>query len=134
MARNWTSREMLLNGTSVSVGASETNTVVSETFRVGDPRYIVVDIECSSTTVTNAITAKIQDSSGNSSAAAAVWNTKGTQGNVSITGDGVFSIVLMIENSSDQAELPLRPLCRVVVTSGVSDAVDIDSVRVSYYE
>lgn len=119
------SKEMLLNNTQVAVGASET-TVISEVFHAQDPLHLLVDIECSSTTVTTGITAKVQDSVDNST-----WNTKGSEGNVSITGDGTFTIRLLAENSSDQAELPLRPFVRIVVTSGSSDAVDIDSVMVS---
>jgi hypothetical protein len=133
MSRNWISEGVLLNGTSVVIGASETDTVVSKSFRIMNPKYIVVDVECSASTVSTGITAKLQDSSGNNSSGTAVWNTKGAEGNVAITGNDTFSFVLMIENSSDQAELPLRPLGRIVVTSGSGDAVTIDSVKVSHY-
>lgn len=46
---------------------------------------------------------------------------------------GTFSFNLKVENSSDQAELPLRKLARLVVTSGVGDSVTVDSVRVCYF-
>jgi hypothetical protein len=132
MARTWVSRDVLLNNTSVVVGASETNTVVSETFRIHDPSRIIVDITASSVTDAGAdssIVAKIQDSSGSGT-----WSTKGSEGNVAITGNGTFSITLMIENSSDQAELPLRPLGRIVVTTAAGDTATIDNVRVTLAE
>ena len=128
MSRNWISKEVVLNGTNQAVAASQTDQVVSEVFRVGDPRYIVVDVTAASVTVTNAITVKLQDSDGSD-----VWHVKGTQGSASITGNGTVTIKLMIENADDQAQLPLRPLIRVGVTTGVDDAATITKVRVSYY-
>ena len=123
MGRSWRSREELLNKTQVAVGASETNTVISEIFSIMDPLTILIDIVCTSVTVTNGITAKLQVSSGNDE-----WEDSKT---VSITGNDTFTIDTNI--TDDAANLPLRPLGRVVVTSGVADAVDVDGVRVCTY-
>jgi hypothetical protein len=123
------SREILLNDTSVVVGASETNTPVSDVLWVQDSLHIRVDITASSVTDASAdssIVAKIQDSVDKST-----WNTKGSEGTVAITGNGTFSIVLLAENADDQAELPLRPFVRVVVTTAAGDTATIDSVVVS---
>lgn len=122
-----TSKEILLNGSSVTIGASETNTVVSDVIRIQDPLHIRIDVKCSGVTAATGVTAKIQDSVDKT-----VWNTKGSEGNVAITANGTFSIALLAENSSDQAELPLRPFVRVVVTSGAGDAATVTSVMASY--
>lgn len=122
-----TNRDILLDATQQVVGASQTKQVVSEVLRIYQPMRIIIDIACSDSTVATGITAFLQDSSDEST-----WNSKGSEGQVSITGDGTFSIVLLAENSSDQAELPLRPFIRVAIDSGAGDTVDIDKVVVSY--
>lgn len=124
----YTMDDKLLDLTSVVLGASETNTVVSEVVRISDEdsRCINIDITAASTTVATGITAKLQDSA--QGGALASWNDNGT---VSITGDGVFTIDLLAEASGDQANLPLRPYIRVVVSTGVGDAATISKVLVS---
>lgn len=68
----------LLQGTSQTVAASATNTVVSKVFSIHDPSNIVIDITVSDVNDITGITAKIQDQG-----ADAGWNTKKT---VAITG------------------------------------------------
>lgn len=46
---------------------------------------------------------------------------------------GTFKFDMKIENSSDQADLPLRPFVRVVCATGSGDSVSVDAVRVSYW-
>lgn len=122
-----TSRQILLASTSQVIGASETNTVVSEVLSIHNPSRILVDITASSTTIATGVTAKIQDSSDKST-----WFTKGSAGNVAIAGDSTYSINLLDTVTGDQAELPLRPFVRVVITSGAGDEATIDSVMVAY--
>ena len=126
---SWSSISVLKDGENQVIGASETDTVISKTFRVTDPRYIIVDVTAASVTASTGITVKLEDSSGDD-----VWNTKGAEGNVAIPTNGTFSIKLLIENTSDQAELPLRPLGRLTITTGASDAATITDLKVSIYE
>ena len=67
------SRNELKNKSSQTVGASATNTVVSEVFRIITPLNICIDINTSDVGITNGITAKLQDSSGNDE-----WEDNGT--------------------------------------------------------
>lgn len=63
----------------------------------------------------------------------AVSNALAIANTTTAVSTGVFSIALMIENSNDQAELPLRPLTRVVVVTGAGDTVDVTGVKVSHW-
>ncbi len=117
--------EELLKNTSVVIGASATNTVVSEVINLSDEDSMCfnVDITAASVTAATGITAKIQDSADNST-----WNDKKT---VAISGNGVVSISLQENVAGDQTHLPLRPRLRIVVSTGAGDAVTISSVRPS---
>jgi hypothetical protein len=120
------SKDLLKNGAQVAIGASETNTPITGVFSVSaeDSKYMLIYLTASSTTVTNAITAKLQTSYDGGSNFIDV----GSAAQVSITGDGDFEITHMFEESNDRL---LWPLARVVITSGVSDAVDVDAVYVT---
>jgi hypothetical protein len=122
-----TSQQILLKGVNQVIGASETNTVVSEKIRIHNPGRIVMDITAASGTYSAGITAKIQDSYDG-----LTWFTKGSAGNVALTSDTTFQINLLEQVAGDQAELPLKPHVRVVVTSGAGDAVTITSIWVAY--
>lgn len=124
----WLVRDLLKDNASVVLGAAETNTVVSEQLYIHDPSHLIVDVTCASVTAATGITVKLQDSVDGS-----VWNSKSSESQVSITGNGVFSFNLKIENSSDQADMPLRPLLRVVASTGAGDAVTITHVRISHW-
>lgn len=129
MANGYSLRDVLLNGSSVTLGASETDTVVSNTFSLSaaDSLEFKVRIKTSSTTVTTAITANLQHQWEESEGFADVGN----QAQVSITGDGWFEFKMSVHNSTDEAQLPIAPLGRVVVSSGTSDAVTIDKVLIT---
>lgn len=122
-----TSRQILLNNTNQVIGASETNTVVSEVIRIHDPSRLIMSIVAESGTYAAGITAKIQDSYDKKT-----WFTKGSGGNVALTSDTTFDINLLETVAGDQAELPLKPYVRVVVTSGAGDAVTISSIWVAF--
>ena len=108
-----------------TVGASETNTVVSREFPItgGGSRQLVARVKTSATTVAVGITFGIQSSMDGS-----VW-VKAAK-TTAITGDGNFTLSLIAELAGDQASLPLLPRARIVVTSGAGDAVTIDNVFV----
>lgn len=130
----WTSKEILLNNTEIAVGASETNTVISEVLRItGDPRYLLVKVRApaADTTVTNAITVTLQTSSGvHATTGAHTWETSKTL-SINDSSDNYY-LRLLPDVSGDQSFLPLGPFIRLVITSGVSDTTDIESVVVSY--
>lgn len=113
----------LLNNTSVVLGASETDTVVSENFNIDNPLFLAIDITAGSTTVVTGVTAKLQMRS-----CGGTWIDSKT---VSITGNDDFKIELLAQRSGDQQYLPLRKQCRVVVSSGSLDAATISSVIVT---
>ena len=115
---------ILLQDTSKVIGASITAQVVSDVFNIYDNRYLLIDVVASAVTSTTGITARFQDKSGTGT----TWNTKKT---VAITIAGMVSISLLPEVAADQAHLPLRKQGRVVVTTGVDDAVTMDSIIVT---
>jgi hypothetical protein len=112
----YVTREVLLNGSSVVLGASETNTVVSENHRIGCELkdHQMVAISAASVTAGAGITAKLQHSWDGGSTFIDV-----TSASVAITADGVFHIATQTQ---------LYPIQRVVVTTGAGSAATINSV------
>lgn len=110
----------------ITLGASETNTVVSKLFPITQlgSRNLRIKVTAASSTVATGITAKLQHAPSYDDTF--VTTTK----SVSITGNGDFYLTLNVEVSGDQAEMPLMPIGRVVVTTGVGDAVTITAVDV----
>lgn len=119
-------KNVLKNGTSVTIGASETDTVVSKTFDITDRDSVcfTVDLIAASGTYTTGITAKIQSTPDGGTN----WIDSGT---VAISADGIVSLALDITQESDTSKLPLRGVGRIVVSSGASDAVTITAVYIS---
>lgn len=76
----WLVRDLVKNGTAVTVGASATADVVSEMLYVHDPRHINVDVACSSIAKKTGLTIKLQDSCDQ-----LTWNTKSSEGQVAVT-------------------------------------------------
>lgn len=124
----WIVRDIVKDGASVSVGASETAYVISENLYIHDPSHLVVDITCSGVTAATGITLKLQDSVDD-----ITWTTKSSEAQVAVSGNGVVSFNLKIENSSDQADMPLRPLLRLIATTGAGDAVTVSGIKVSHW-
>lgn len=122
----WFDTELLLDNTKQAIGASETDTIVSEEFTIDNPEMIIIDIQAlqSQTTVATGITAKLQVSS-----AGRGWVDSKT---VSIADNADwYTIKIHPNTSSDDAFLPLRKRGRVVVSSGSGDSTRIDSVIVT---
>lgn len=130
MSIGYTAKNVVKNGESVEVGASQTNFVVSgegaqDSFNIQIPflTSFRLDLVCSAVTVTTAITAKLQTRFSSQES----WVDSKT---ASITGNGVATISLLDTVAGDQSFLPLRPLARVVITTGASDAVTVDAIWV----
>jgi hypothetical protein len=108
-----------------AIGASETNLPISEEFGLtaGGACTLVVAIKASGVTVTNGITAKLQTRVNSNYD----WVDSKT---ASITTNGAVFIKLLSETADDQEFLPLLASARVVISTGVSDAVTIDQLSV----
>ncbi len=121
----YTSKNVRANIGSVAVAASQTDSEIAPSFSIrGDlSRGIVIDIEASVVTVGAGITAKLQVRQSNEQA----WIDSKT---VSITATGTSSIKLLDTVAADQTHLPLRPVARLVVTTGAGSAITIDKIFV----
>ncbi len=118
----FTSKQVAIEG---AVGASVTDQPISENFAIRGSflTAFLIDIEVGSVTVAAGITAKLQvRQSGNQD-----WIDSKT---VDIDGDGTFTISLLDTVTADQEFLPLRPVGRVVVTTGAGDAVTVNKIYV----
>ena len=126
MANGYVIENILKNQTAVVIGASETDTVVSNVVRMTgeDSKFSLVRLDTSSVTVTNAVTANLQHSWDGGT----TWEDIGSGVQVAITGNASYQIEL--EYSAANSSLSW-PLARVVVTSGVSDAATIDAIYIS---
>ena len=107
--------EEILGGANVVIGASETDTVVSEEFNVSSEGSLNlrVDIKSTAAVVAAGINLKLQYGLPDGSFA----DVK----TVAVTIAGVNTITMNIEVAGDQSFLPLRKICRVVVSSGAGD-------------
>lgn len=125
--------KVLKNGTAQTVGASETDQVISGVFPFtegGATRAVRVDIHVSAVTAAAGISFQLQHSVDDTSAN--FGNPDTTQCKVaSVNGTGWWSIILQADNSSDSAVMPLRPMGRVVCSTGAGDSVTVDDIRVS---
>jgi len=119
----YASEDLLINKTQIAVGASETDTPITNPFRISaeDSKALMVNVVCTSVTVTNAITANLQDSVDGG----VTWADVKT---VAIAGNGTVEIEI---NAHDGSDTLVHPLARITVDSGVSDAVDVDAVWVT---
>ena len=108
-----------------TVGASETDTVVAE-FSVDweSALHFRLDVVCSSVTVASGITVQVQDKALGGS----YEDLSSANSAVAITGNGTFSITLLLERAADQVDLPLKKSCRLVCTTGAGDTVTFDTV------
>ena len=121
-------REMILNGAPQTVGASVTNTVISNVWEVDEymAKNVSIQITTTSQTVTTAITVKLQHSYDGTN-----FTDVGSPCQVSITGSaGRFFIDAIEGVSADAAVMPIRPKARLVVTTGSSDSVVFSSLIV----
>jgi hypothetical protein len=117
---------MLKKGAAQTLGASETDTVVTKDFRLSgeDSKFLLIRLDTSSVTVATAVTANLQHSWDGGT----TWEDLGSGSQVSITGNDSYQI----EHDYAAANTSLAwPLARVVVSTGSGDAATVDAVYVS---
>lgn len=122
---NHSARGVLLDNASQTVGASQTNAVLSEVFYLtaADSQNLVVDFNVTAVAVTTGVTAKLQDSQDGTN-----WFDKKTLA-VANGSTGWKTIKIAATDATNDAQwLPLRHQCRLVVTSGVSDSITVAAV------
>lgn len=108
-------------------GASETESeLVRFSLSYESSLNLRVDLLASSVTSSTGITAKLQ----HRTTGGAYEDLATSNSSVAIAADGTHSITLHIQRSGDQADMPLRKACRLVMTTGAGDAVTIDDVIV----
>lgn len=110
-----------------TVGASETNLPIANFSTDWESAlHFRCDMVCSSVTVSSGITVKLQQRS----KGGAYADLSSGNASVSITGNGSFSITLLLERAGDQADLPLKQSCRLVISTGAGDSVTFDEITV----
>lgn len=121
----WVSK--LLQGAAQAVGASATDTAVSENWTPTylDCERLLVAVKASSVTASTGITAMVEQSPDGGT----TWADSKSAG-VAISGNGWIYIRVNPQTSGDT--VPLAPLLRVTVTTGSGDAVTVDDVRVLF--
>lgn len=115
----------------VVIGASETDTVISEEFTVNDSqasRAFRAAVVCTGITETTGFTFNLQHSYDGST-----WADVGDQFQGTLSG-GVANMRAVVNIAADNAQMPLWPLCRFVVSSGSSDALTVGNVYVSGFD
>lgn len=119
-------RNVVKEGAAQVIGASVTDTVISDEFNISDhdSLYFRARVKTSATTVAVGITVKLQTNSHKDG----TWLDSKT---VAVTTNGTFEIKLLPEVAGDQTFLPLLGLGRLVITTGAGDAVTIDSLHIS---
>lgn len=113
----------------VTIGASETDTVISSVFTLNEyqaSKAFHAAVKCSSITETTGFTFNLQHSYDGGT----TWADVGNQLQATLSA-GVATFRAIIEDSSDQAQMPIWPVCRFVVSSGSSDALTVDNIYVS---
>lgn len=105
-----------------------TNYAISKEWGVtaGGSRGLRIDVKLSAVTVVGSIAVKLQHRSPGTSSYSTVASTNGT---ASVSADGVVSLTMLDTRSADQADLPLKSMIRVVLTTtNAGDAVTVDNV------
>lgn len=102
-----------------------TNHAISDEIGIANQLYLRIDLEVSGVTVVGSIAAKLQMRSPGGT----YTDLAGANASVAITTNGVYGITQLVDRAADQANLPLRKMLRVVLTtSNAGDAVTVDKV------
>lgn len=127
MSTGYIVKDLLLRGAEVTV--ANATTVVSSEFNPGaeGSLNLLVKVVADTVTAGSGVTAKLQESydGGNT------WEDVGNRAEVSVTGDGAFEISLISTDTSDAAQLPLWPKCRVAVTAASDATATVTHVYVA---
>lgn len=125
MSSGYTSENVLKSTTAGTVGASATNQELTKPFFNAhwDSLYQVIDVHVTASTVAVGITAKLQDSQDGIN-----WFDKKTVAITAVVTETAFTIKLLPDVAGDQTYLPLRPIGRVVITSGAGDSATVSKI------
>lgn len=118
----WPPKKISANTVPISVGASESNIVVSSRFPItaGGSKALVIAAKVSGVTVGTGITLKLRSSIGD--------QTAEDSKTAAVTGNGMAYIKLLAEAAGDQAFLPLLSIGQVVISTGTGSAVVVEDV------
>ena len=133
MSNGFFAQDILLASAGVTQGASITAGVISKEFHITaqGALNLRVDLIADAVTVAAGITWKLQTSSGIDEDGAQDWIDFGAPTTVAIAADGSTSLALNVQDvTNDEAYLPLRPLGRIVLTTGVGDTATIERLSV----
>lgn len=122
----YTTKNVLKELTAQSVAANASAQLVSaDQIHVfaEDSLHFRVDVAISAIVVATGISLILQHSYNGSD-----WDNAKT---VALTTTGRKALTMLVEVAADQAILPLRPLCRLVVTTGAGDSVTISGVYIT---
>lgn len=126
----YSTRNYVFKNTAQTVAGVTTGTAITSEFPMSaeDSLRFVVRATVTAITVAGSITAKVQENWGD----AAGWHDVGTQANLALTTTGAKEIQMIIDNTTDQDQLPTAPRCRVVIANtNAGDTVTISEVWVS---
>jgi len=133
MANGYFSENMLLKSGGVTLGASVTAEQVSKLFHITaqGALNLRVDVVCDTVTAGAGITWKLQTSSGVNKDGAQDWQDFGAPTTVNVAAAGSTSLALNVQDvTNDEAYLPLRPLARIVMTTGAGSKVTVERISV----
>ena len=127
MAFRYSPSHALLNQSSQVLGASVSSQPVSSEFRISysGSKNLLIGIKCSGVTAGAGISLSLQSSIYGQ--LTADWQPAKS---VSVSANGWAYIRLNVQNAADQAVLPLGDVARVVATTGVGSAIQIDDLLV----
>ena len=129
MANGHYADDILLGGSSLVVGASQTALPISKEFHVTAQGALNfrVDLVADTVTAGAGISWKLQTSSGVDKDGNRDWVDFGAPTTVSIAAAGSTSLAGNVQDTTnDEAYLPLRPLGRIVITTGAGSAVTVE--------
>jgi len=125
-------KEVLIKDTSTTLGASETNTPISQNFRISaeGSKFLKVLVVSDTVTAGAGITWTLQQWLGKDEDGNDEWAACGAPKTVSVTGDGVTVLTWNNGLAADAAYLPFTNMARVVMTTGAGSAITVERVSV----
>lgn len=128
MANSYSPQDFKLK-TPLAFGASASNQVISKPIGLtkDGSLHLRVDVKLSSVAAGAGISMKLQHSSINGDWA----DLAGANATVAVTGNGTFSMTQAVERATDQVNMPLKKMVRVLITTGAGSAATVDELRVS---
>ena len=126
MSDGYKYKNVVLSGQSQTVANATAAVTAPFGMSTQDSLYFLCKVVVASVTAGSGITAKLQESYDGST-----WEDVGNRAQVSVTGNGAFEISMIATDTSDAAQLPIWPLCRVAVTAASDATATVTEVWVS---